>query len=129
MHGHQGFGNARIGQGLFRKQVLSLWGGRCAVTGSAVLDAIRASHIKPWRSSDNAERLEPCNGLPLVASLDALFDAGFITFADDGWTLVSPRLNFEEHGIFALTPSRLRKPPPPQTAQFLAYHRSNIFRM
>ena len=57
-------------------QVLKIWGNRCCVTGSTTLDAIRASHIKPWRRSSNQERLDPYNGLPLVATLDALFDAG-----------------------------------------------------
>ena len=39
--------NARVGQGFFRLQVLTAWDSRCAVSGSATLDAIRASHIKP----------------------------------------------------------------------------------
>jgi putative restriction endonuclease len=37
---------ARLGQGRFRAGTLSLWGNRCAVTGCAVLEAVRASHIK-----------------------------------------------------------------------------------
>jgi putative restriction endonuclease len=63
----------RLGQGRFRKQVLKAWGGQCCVTGSRTLDAIRASHIKPWNKSDDQERLDPSNGLPLIATLDALF--------------------------------------------------------
>src|ERR1019366_6901961 len=64
--------NARLGQGKFRTQVLESWGNCCSVTGSVVQPAIRASHIKPWRESSNAERLDRNNGLPLIASLDAL---------------------------------------------------------
>src|SRR5690606_34629309 len=40
---------ARIGQGTFRNAVLKRWGGGCADTGCRTLEAIRASHIKPWR--------------------------------------------------------------------------------
>ena len=44
----EALGNARGGQGIFRTTVLQLWNGRCLVTGSTTLDAIRASHVKPW---------------------------------------------------------------------------------
>ena len=58
--------NARVGQGPFREHVLQLWGKCCAVTRSLTLEAIRASHIKPWRQSTDEERLDPHNGLPLA---------------------------------------------------------------
>ena len=58
---------ARLGQGRFRTEVLQQWQERCAVTRSATVEVIRASHIKPWRDSTNPERLDPQNGLPLVA--------------------------------------------------------------
>jgi putative restriction endonuclease len=37
---------------------------------------LRASHIKPWSDCSNRERLDPLNGLLLVAHIDALFDNG-----------------------------------------------------
>lgn len=46
---------ARLGQGTFRSGVLKQWNNRCAITGASI--AVRASHIKPWRSSTDAERL------------------------------------------------------------------------
>lgn len=120
--------NARVGQGLFRQQVLNAWGNKCAVSGSTVLDAIRASHIKPWRNSTDNERLDPFNGLPLIASLDALFDAGFVAFNEDGRLLVSGRLTEDEQSIFGLAGMRLRKIPPKELAEYLEYHRETIFR-
>lgn len=120
--------NARVGQGLFRAMVLSIWKMQCCVTGSKILDAIRASHIKPWRDSSDHERLDPFNGLPLVANLDALFDAGLISFADDGVMLVSKRLNKEERKLFGLTGLRLSVIPKAETAGYLAHHRQKIFR-
>jgi hypothetical protein len=94
--------SARIGQGVFRTQVLRLWSNRCAVTHSAVLDAIRASHIKPWSESTNEERLDPRNGLPLVASLDALFDTGLISFEPSGIMMISSKLDASEQRIFGI---------------------------
>ncbi|HEV2950111.1 MAG TPA: HNH endonuclease signature motif containing protein, partial [Gemmataceae bacterium] len=94
--------NARVGQGLFREHVLQLWGNCCAVTRSLTLYAIRASHIKPWRESTDDERLDPHNGLPLVASLDALFDAGLISFESSGKMVVSSKLKTAERRIFAI---------------------------
>ena len=37
-----------------------------------------ASHIKPWRVSNNNERLDVYNGLLLLPNLDKLFDKGYI---------------------------------------------------
>jgi putative restriction endonuclease len=115
--------NARIGQGAFRIAVLARWERRCAVTGCGTLEAIRASHIKPWRLATNEERLDPRNGLPLVATLDALFDAGLIAFANDGAMLVSERLSAEEREKLQLHGCRLRRPPDAATSAYLAEHR------
>lgn len=119
--------NARIGQGQFRTALLSSWESRCAVTGATTLNAIRASHIKPWRLSSNREKLDSANGLPLIANLDALFDSGLITFSDDGALLVSPCMPEDEQAIFGLLGLRLRKPPSERTAAYLDFHRSHLF--
>ena len=114
---------ARVGQGDFRKQVLRLWEETCAVTGSATLDAIRASHIKPWRDSTDGERLDPSNGLPLIANLDALFDAGLISFEASGQMIVSSKLSGAERKIFSIEGNPLTKRPTKKTAAYLEYHR------
>lgn len=54
---------------------------------------LRASHAKPWRHCSDSERLDPDNGLPLVATLDALFDAGLITFDAGGCMEISTHLD------------------------------------
>lgn len=117
----------RIGQGKYRKALLSNWGMSCAVTESTTLSANRASHIKPWRLSSKDERLDPANGLPLIANLDALFDAGLITFSGTGDLLTSPCLSSEEREIFDLDGLHLRHAPSKDTANYLAYHRDNLF--
>jgi hypothetical protein len=113
---------ARIGQGEFRDKVLVWAGNRCAVTGSTVLQAIRASHIKPWRDCNNKERLDPNNGLALTGTLDALFDAHLITFQDDGAMQVSPSITDDEQKILGL-PMRLRVAVTAEMGTYLIWHR------
>jgi hypothetical protein len=117
--------DARLGQGTFRANVLLLWDNCCSVTGSTIQPAIRASHIKPWRDSSNAERLDPENGLPLIASLDALFDAGLISFEASGKLIASPKLSTKERSIFGIGETSLRKKPTAKTADYLAHHRAS----
>jgi HNH endonuclease len=84
---------ARIGQGQFRDQLIDYWEGRCALTGLEVVELLRASHIKPWRDSNNTERLDVFNGFLLAPGCDAAFDAGFISFSPEGEIQISPRLD------------------------------------
>ena len=83
----------RVGQDIFRRGLLEYWDGRCAITGLDVPDLLRASHIKPWAVCDtDAERHDVFNGLLLAPHLDAAFDSGFITIAEDGTVLLSDAL-------------------------------------
>lgn len=119
--------DARIGQGTFRVKVLALWDNKCAVTGSTTLKAIRASHIKPWRDGNDVERLDPMNGLPLVANLDALFDVGLISFHRDGRLMISPTLSDTEATLFGLAGKSLRLPLRAETKAYLEFHFSQVF--
>ena len=74
---------ARIGQGGVRQSLIEYWSS-CAVTGCANTQLLRASHIKPWKVADLKERLSLYNGLLLSPALDACFDAGYISFDDQG---------------------------------------------
>lgn len=116
---------ARIGQGLFRKFVLSSWNYRCAVTGSSL--AVRASHIKPWRACNDSERLDPNNGLPLVATLDALFDSQLITFKPSGVIQLSERIpTFERQCLGISADMKLRREPTPEMRMYLENHRQGL---
>ncbi|HBQ60923.1 MAG TPA: HNH endonuclease [Balneolaceae bacterium] len=79
---------SRIGQGDFRSGLVGYWNG-CAVTGYKTPSMLIASHIKPWRDSDNLERLDTYNGLLLTPNLDKAFDSGFISFDSRGKILIS----------------------------------------
>jgi predicted restriction endonuclease len=118
---------ARLGQGAFRTGVLALWANRCAVTGCGVLEAIRASHIRPWSKSTDDERLDSKNGLPLVANLDALFDVGLISFDDTGKMLVSANIPRTEQALLGLQNQSLRHKPDEPTRRYLEYHRREAF--
>ena len=82
---------SRRGQGIFRQNVRSIERG-CRVTGVRQISHLRASHIKPWRESNDFEKLDGNNGLLLAPHIDHLFDGGWISFADNGDLLVSSRL-------------------------------------
>ncbi len=80
---------ARNGQGLFRDRVSKIET-KCRVTGVENPVHLVASHCKPWRDSNNEERLDGENGLLLTPSIDHLFDRGFIGFEDNGKLIISP---------------------------------------
>ncbi|MGC3998049.1 MAG: HNH endonuclease [Anaeromyxobacter sp.] len=120
----------RVGQDVFRNGLLEYWEGRCAITGLAVPELLRASHIKPWADCEtDAERLDVFNGLLLAPHVDAAFDAGFVTFADDGAVIVSSALGMAEQAVLGLQlPLKLQRVEPAHL-EYLSFHRRNVFRV
>ena len=86
---------SRIGQGLFRKELLKKYNGCCVITGINEKKLLVASHVKPWAVCTNAERLSTENGLLLSPTFDKLFDCGLISFADTGRIIISSQLSNE----------------------------------
>ena len=80
---------ARRGQGQFRDNVRSIERA-CRITKVERMEHLIASHVRPWRDSNNDERLDGENGLLLTPTVDHLFDKGFISFEDAGQLIVSP---------------------------------------
>ncbi|WP_457967576.1 HNH endonuclease [Pseudomonas sp. R4-84] len=117
---------SRIGQGIFRMRVAQQEK-RCRLTGVDNLAFLVASHIKPWRDSDNEERLSGSNGLLLSPHVDKLFDRGWISFSDDGRVLISAQASSvaQAWGL-AGTPNVGAFDPLQRT--FLKYHREKIFK-
>ncbi len=118
---------SRIGQGLFRERVIQLWQ-TCAVTGLADATFLRASHIKPWRDSTNAERLDPRNGLLLHPTLDFLFDKGFISFADSGRIMIASGVNQTSLSVLGVRADMALRKMPDGIRPYLSLHRTGIFR-
>lgn len=83
----------RVGQYFFRTSVLAAYGNSCCITGLKAPELLIASHIKPWKVSDEkTERTNPKNGLCLNALHDKAFDRGLLTIDDKYRIVVSDRL-------------------------------------
>ncbi len=117
---------ARIGQGTFRQKLLEMWEG-CAVTDIKLPNVLRASHIKPWRFSTNAERLNPYNGLLLLPQYDQLFDKGLISFDEKGRLIRSRAIEKIEPYKLGIDASDRLRSLSKRHQGFLEYHRSEVF--
>lgn len=113
---------ARVGQGTFRKRVAAKEP-YCRVTGVSDLSLLRASHIKPWKSSTNAERLDGSNGLMLAPHIDLLFDQHLISFAENGSLILSPLLSTEVVQKWAIKDAYKPRPFTTEQEQYLQIHR------
>lgn len=118
---------SRIGQGRFRAKLIEYWCG-CAITGCEASDVLKASHIKPWRISENNERLDVYNGLLLIPNLDSAFDNGLITFTDRGKIIISPLLDDKDRKKLGIHTEMFLKKIESQHIKYLEYHRINIFK-
>lgn len=120
-------GQGRLRQDRYRDNVLALWNNACAVTGCSLAPVVVASHAKPWALSNDGERLDPHNGLPLVGSLDRLFDAGLIGFNPvTGSMHVASIVGAHDRVLLGL-PAPLRRKPCAKQAVFLRYHLDYVF--
>ena len=133
---------ARVGQHLFALNVLANCGGRCVFCGLnpgpfGRKRMLVAGHIKPWKDSTSAERMDLRNGLAACPSHDVAFDTGLLT--------VDASLQVHVSGALAnavradpLTRQYYGRPPLrdaillPDQAQlpgrkYLDWHRTNVF--
>lgn len=116
----------RIAQGIFRRDVLTAYRGRCAVTGTVCEYVLEAAHIQPFVSlaSNHVQ-----NGLALRRDIHCLFDAGLLTLRSDFTVQVSPQLVAspyrELEGTKLQLPSTDSEHP---SLEAIGYHRIEIFR-
>lgn len=117
----------RTKQGLFRRRVSVVEKG-CRLTGVEDLRFLRASHIKPWAESSDAERVDRHNGLLLTPSADLLFDHGWMSFRDDGRLILASELPTEirEKAGLDLREGRNCGRFTKEQNSYLAYHRDCI---
>ncbi|HSI27701.1 MAG TPA: HNH endonuclease signature motif containing protein, partial [Methylophilus sp.] len=118
---------ARFGQGVFRKRLLELES-KCRLTGIMDLQFLIASHIKPWRDCNNAERLDGNNGLLLSPHVDRLFDRGWISFADNGSLLVSNDATRAVMTSWGLGELNNKQNFSDKQKNYLQYHRTHVFK-
>lgn len=124
----------RVNQSFFRKSVLAAYNFRCCITGLEVPELLNASHIIPW-SKDEANRVNPRNGLCLNAIHDRAFDRGLLTVTPNYKVKISssvkqkiPNTALQDFllrydGVEINKPERFLP-----ELKFLKYHNSNIFR-
>ncbi len=95
----------RRGQPEFRRKLIAVYGGRCAMSGCDFSEALEACHIVP-HSGPSSHRV--VNGLLLRADLHTLFDRGWIGVdPDTSLIIVHPELVGTAYGELAGRPLRL----------------------
>ena len=117
----------RVGQEKFRRILLDEIS-FCPITGITDKRILTASHIKPWRVSNNNERLDKNNGFIFSPTIDKLFDIGLITFENNKSLLVSKSLDKSNIISIGIEPKKVyEKLPLENRMQYLEYHRNFIF--
>jgi putative restriction endonuclease len=116
---------ARRGHGIYRSNLERFERG-CRVTGVVNKRHLRASHIKPWSLSTDAERLDGNNGLLLSPHIDHLFDRGFISFSDEGKMIVSLQLDPSILLAWNVDESKEVTPFRKEQVTYLSYHREHV---
>ena len=76
----------RLGQSVFRINVMRAYNFVCALTGNGVTQVLDAAHIRPF-SDGGSHSIQ--NGLLLRKDIHSLFDAGLVAFDDEGRLLGS----------------------------------------
>lgn len=117
---------ARIGQGVYKKRV-GHFESACRITGMTDTNLLVASHIKPWSTSNDFERLDGHNGLLLSPHVDRLFDRGFISFKQNGSVIASPLLSAEVSSKWHLSMSEPVGRFTDAQEFYLEFHRDVVF--
>ena len=120
---------ARKGQGIFRDKIIEKYN-RCIITGICDKRLLMASHIKPWKSSNNYDRLSPENGLLLSPLYDKLFDIGLLSFDKSTRIILSNQLSgLDKNKIIYDKDCEYLKSPSLELLKNMEYHRDVIFRL
>jgi putative restriction endonuclease len=86
----------RVNQSFFRSTILAAYNSTCCITGLQNSSLLIAGHIKPW-GVDEANRLNPQNGIAINALHDKAFESGLITITPDFLIKVSTKLKDQKH--------------------------------
>jgi hypothetical protein len=105
----------RRGQSFFRNAVLASYEYKCAITGCPIPQLLIASHILPWATYP-LHRVNPRNGICLIAHFDKAFDNGLISFDNEFRLILSPIIkeylpdDYLEEEIIPREGTRMRLP-------------------
>ncbi len=124
----------RVNQSFFRKAVIASYDFKCCITGLGIPELLNASHIVPW-SKDEANRVNPRNGLCLNAIHDRAFDRGLLTIMPDFKIKISKLIKRSDTDsaiqdfLLRFDGSEIRLPTRfLPDINFLEHHNKNIFR-
>jgi hypothetical protein len=118
---------SRRGQGIFKTNVKMIER-ECRVTKLRDKDFLIASHIKPWKDSNDDEKIDGNNGLLLSPHIDKLFDSGLISFSDNGDLLISSKLNLDVLKIWGISEDLNAGSFSAEQVVYLKFHRENRFK-
>lgn len=120
---------ARDGQGKYREQLLEQCK-FCPFTGIADERLLIASHIKPWASSNNEEKVDPYNGYMLSPLYDKLFDKGYMTFTENRHVILSEALSSYTWKKINLKNDTFIQnlPMDPKRIEYLQFHHKSVFK-
>ncbi len=113
----------RRGQPEFRRKLIELYEGRCAVSSYDAVEALEAAHIVPYRGPQTNH---PSNGLLLRADLHTLFDLGLLTVDASSMTvIIAASLRGTSYEAYSGMPVRTPQGDHGQpSVEALDYHRS-----
>ena len=83
-------------QKYFKNQLFKYWGIKCVLTNVQNKDLLIGAHIKPWTKSDDKEKIDVFNGLPLSPNADKIFELGLISFNEQGKLIKSSQLSNDD---------------------------------
>jgi len=116
--------HVRKGQKTFRTQVMSAFGGKCAVTGCDVPQALQACHIYSYLGEATNH---PSNGLLLRSDLHGLFDSYLITVSEKGRLLLSSKLKDSDYKNYGNIKVRIPDPKDHEVSESaLKFHRDTF---
>lgn len=121
--------DSRIGQGVYRKKLLE----ECPFCPFTLIDnesLLNASHIKPWKKSNNKEKTDPKNGFIFTPTYDRLFDRGYITFTDSKELIISSWISETTRRQLGIKEGMVINDLPlcKERLTYLKFHRDNEFK-
>lgn len=118
--------HARYGIGAYRDEVARIEP-VCRTTDESCSPALSACHMKPWRESDDAEKMAGENGLLLPVGQARLFSYGFFSFASDG-AVIKSRLAEDDPHLKDMVPANALRMKGFSSGQehFLEHHRNCV---
>lgn len=122
----RGLVTSRVGHGAYRKRIIHRWEYKCAVTGFDKLNILIASHILPWATADDNQRLDVHNGILLSPTYDALFDKHLISFENTGKIILSDSIEMQAFNKIGVTGKEKIQNFSQYNFEYLDNHRNNF---